>query len=278
MKILFIGDVVGAAATDHLAKCIPQLRDAHEVDLVVVNAENCAPNGLGMAAQQVDILCGAGADVITGGNHSWDSPESVDLLSRPDVVRPANVGDAVGGRGVLYLRVGGSEVTVVNLADACAMRSAPLVRDTFRPAYRAWTEIERRGTVLVDYHGDHVIEKLIFARAVDGEAAAVLGTHTHEATLAMHLLPGGTAVVCDVGMTGPLGGVQGFAHHSFVSGLKTTGNPFSLPLPPVTEGPISLGAVLLDVAGQRTRHITRIDESGRTPAAAGTSSVSGRDS
>ncbi|WPB87778.1 YmdB family metallophosphoesterase [Streptomyces malaysiensis] len=80
MILLFIGDIVGDAATKYVAGRLPGLRAQHNVDLVVVNAENCAANGLGMGAVQVELLLRSGADVITGGNHSWDSEESVDLL------------------------------------------------------------------------------------------------------------------------------------------------------------------------------------------------------
>jgi metallophosphoesterase (TIGR00282 family) len=256
--VLFFGDIVGEDATAYLARRVIDLRDEHHADLVITNAENCAPNGLGMATKQIDLLLTSGVDVITGGNHSWDSSESVELLDHPAVVRPFNVGPNVPGRGLLHLSVAGVDLTILNLADACAMRSVRALDGTFRPAYQGWSEADRRGTVIVDYHGDHVIEKLIFARAVDGEAAAVLGTHTHEPTLPLHILPGGTALVTDVGMTGPIGGVQGFGYDSFVEGLRTVGNPFALPLPVPLHGPIALGGVLLEIEDGRTRRLERL--------------------
>lgn len=258
MIVLYCGDVVGERATTRLADCLPTLRRRHRVDLVVVNAENCAPNGLGMGAKQVHQLLDAGVDVITGGNHSWDSEESVALLDHPRVIRPANLAPGVPGRGVVHLDVGGEPVTVVNLADHCAMRSVTATAGRFRPAYDGWREADRRGTVLVDYHGDHVLEKQIFAHAVDGEATAVLGSHTHEATGPLHVLPGGTGFVTEVGMTGPTGGVQGFDPGNLVTGLRELGDPFAVSLPPVSLGPLVLGAVVLAVSDRRTVRIDRV--------------------
>jgi metallophosphoesterase (TIGR00282 family) len=258
MNLLFIGDIVGAPATRYVADRLLGLRSRYDVDLVVANAENCATNGLGMGREQVECLLANGVDVITGGNHSWDSEESVELLDCPQVVRPANVGTEVPGKGVIHVPVGDETVTVINLADACAMHSVKATAGTVDPAYAAWSSADRRGYTLVDYHGDHVLEKQIFAHAVDGEATAVLGTHTHEATERLWLLPGGTAFVTEVGMTGPEGGVQGFAPPHLVTGLRTEGNPFAGPMPPVADGPVVLGAVLLEITGGVTSGIRRI--------------------
>lgn len=258
MNVLFFGDIVGTKATRYVAERLPELRREHHVDLTIANAENCAPDGLGMTWRDVDCLIEAGVDVITGGNHSWDSQESADTLAHPRVLRPLNLADGVTGRGITWLDVGRDPVTVLNLADACAMRSVKATAGKFRSAYPAWRGADRRGIVIVDYHGDHVMEKQIFARAVDGEAAAVLGTHTHEPTEPLYILPGGTALVTDVGMTGPAGGVQGFHYDSFVTGLKDKGDPFALPLPAPLDGPIVLGAVLLEIEQGKTRRLCRI--------------------
>jgi hypothetical protein len=263
VNVLFFGDIVGPEATAYVADCVPRLRRDFAVDLVIANAENCAPSGLGMTVALVERLLASGVDVITGGNHSWEGTESGDVLSHPSVLRPLNVADGAPGKGLLVLELAVGPVTVVNLADARALESAAAVAGNVLPPYPCWLASERRGSVIVDFHGDHVIEKQIFAYAVDGEAAAVVGTHSHEPTLPLHILPGGTALVTDVGMTGPLGGVQGFAHGNFVSGLKQKGNYFAPPLPGPVRGPISVGAVVLEVEGGRTRRIDRLDRTGR---------------
>jgi metallophosphoesterase (TIGR00282 family) len=257
--VLFVGDVVGPEATAYVASRLPELRREHGVDLAVVNAENCAPSGMGMTVELVELLFEGGADVVTGGNHSWDGPEAAEALEHPRVLRPYNVSEDLPGKGIISTEASGETITILNLAGAAAFGATDDAPVKALPVYPAWRNIQPRGTVLVDFHGDHVIEKQIFAYAVDGEATAVLGTHTHEPTLPLHILPGGTALVTDVGMTGPLGGVQGFAHGSFVAGLKQEGDPFALPLPGPVAGPIALGAVILEMEEGKTRSIERLD-------------------
>jgi 2',3'-cyclic-nucleotide 2'-phosphodiesterase len=258
VKVLFLGDIVGERATEHAAERVPKLRAEYGIDIAIANAENCAPNGLGMATKQVEQLLAAGVDVITGGNHSWDSDESVDLLALEQVIRPSNLSEPVAGRGVIHVDVPAGTVTVINLADYCAMKSVKAVAGRFVPAYESWLRAEKRGVVIVDYHGDHVLEKQIFAHAVDGAAAAVIGTHTHEPTAPLHILPGGTAFVTEVGMVGPVGGVQGFDPGPLVAGLQTTGNPFSGSMPGTLDGPVNMGAVMFQLDGGRTVRLERV--------------------
>jgi 2',3'-cyclic-nucleotide 2'-phosphodiesterase len=258
MNVLFFGDIVGAEAAACVAERLPGLRAELAVDLAIINAENCAGSGLGMARKQVEQILQAGADVITGGNHSWDTPESVELLSNTHVIRPNNVGVDIPGRGILSVAVGSQEITVINLADFCAMKSVKAIKNTFYPAYKCWRDSEKRGVVIVDYHGDHVLEKQIFAHAVDGEATAVIGTHTHEPTSDLHILPHGTAFVTDAGMIGPGGGVQGFDPTCLVAGLRANGDPFSGPMPAVRVGPVTGEAILLEISGSLTKSIRRV--------------------
>jgi 2',3'-cyclic-nucleotide 2'-phosphodiesterase len=258
MRILFVGDIVGARASARVAERLPSLRAELNVDLAIINAENCAPSGLGMASKQVDQLFEAGADVITGGNHSWDTPESIELLARDRVIRPNNIGSGIPGHGITHVAVGPQEVTVINLADACSMKSVKIIKGTLYSAYKSWRESHKKGVIIVDYHGDHVLEKQIFTHAVDGEAAAVIGTHTHEPTSALHILPKGTAFVSDAGMVGPAGGVQGFDPTCLVAGLKANGDPFSGPMPSVGVGPVIGDGILLEISGSRTVSIRRV--------------------
>jgi calcineurin-like phosphoesterase len=121
----------------------------------------------------------------------------------------------------------------------------------------AWRALQRRGVAVVDFHGDAAWEKMIFATAIDGEAAAVLGTHTHEATETLHILSGGTGFVADVGMTGPTGHPGGFPLAHFAATCR--GDDWRA-LPPFTlaAGPMILGAVLLCIEDGKTLSITRI--------------------
>jgi metallophosphoesterase (TIGR00282 family) len=256
--VLFIGDIVGPRAAAWVAERLPLLRDAYDVDVVIANAENCAPSGTGTSAHSVDLLLSQGVDVVTGGNHSWEGDDADITLSYSQVLRPANASAALPGRGLVTIDAGGEDLTVLNIADVRAL--GPDARDGATPPYLSWLDADRRGTTIVDFHGDHVLEKQVFAYAVDGEAAAVLGTHSHEPTLPLHILPQGTGFVTDVGMTGPLHGVQGFDHRRFVAGLKLDGRYLAPPLPTPGAGPIAFGAVVLEIAGGRTTRMERVDE------------------
>ena len=125
------------------------------------------------------------------------------------------------------------------------------------PMYEAWLDAELRGTVIVDFHGDSAWEKMEFATAVDGRVAAVFGTHTHEPTVNLHVLPGGTALVADVGMTGPSGSPGGFPLVHFAAEFKGEDSG-SLPPFELAAGPIALGAVWLRIEAGKTREIERV--------------------
>lgn len=275
MNVLVVGDVVGPEAARWLAGRMPDLRREHGVDLVVANAENCAVtgpspmNGFGMTGELVELLLGSGVDVITGGNHSWDGPEAVEVLSYPEVLRPHNVPDEAPGKGMLTTKTGaaGEAVTVVNLVSETAKLPDKLAPDP-TPPYGAFEKLAasllhsgHAGTILVDFHGDSPWEKMSFAASVDGwepSVAAVLGTHTHDPTARCHLLPGGTALVTEVGMTGRLGWTGGgFDPAHFAAALK--GEELgSLPPYELSDGRMVLGAVLLRLEGGKATAAGRI--------------------
>ncbi len=254
LRLLFVGDIVGPAAVAHLADRLPGLRRSLGLDLVVANAENATlsgrevERGFGMSRDAIATLLAHGVDVVTSGNHAWDQPDAAEVLAHPRVLRPFNLPPGRPGRGVATVAVGDAPVTIVNLADRDAIPDA-------LPVWAAWQTIAPAGTVVVDFHGGRIAEKVGFAFAVDGEAAAVLGTHTHEPTLPLHLLPGGTALVVDVGMTGPTGGWGGIDPAPAVARLSGAPPPRPVGL---ASGPVALGAVLLTVEAGRTTEIERV--------------------
>ena len=257
MRALFIGDVVGPAAVGYLVDRLPRLRADLALDVVIANAENCGPTGIGMTVALVERLKTAGVDVVTSGNHAFDGPEVASVLALPRVLRPLNLADGVLGRGSITIDVAGEPLTVLVLADRDALALAPAVAAFGRRPWDAWTAADRPGTVIVDYHAQSDMEKHAFANAVDGVAAAVIGTHTHEPTLPLHLLPSGTALVADVGMTGPTGGIEGFDAGRFVEIVRGTPPSAARPVG-VASGPIVLGAVVLDIEAGRTTAIRRV--------------------
>lgn len=258
MNILFIGDLVGPAAVHYLTGRLPELRRTHAIDLVIANAENSAPGGAGMTVSLNTALFAYGVDVITSGNHSWDGGEAEQALAQDRVLRPYNLPSGVSGSGVISVQVGDEVVTVINLADSAAMNRlyTPTIPADLISAFTCWEGIPRQGTVIVDYHGESMNGKQAFAHFVDGQAAAVLGTHTHEPTLLLHLLANGTAFVGDVGMTGSYGGVQGFDPPLFIR--RYLGHPEAEEYAKVVEAPISLAAVLLHTIAGRTTAIRRL--------------------
>lgn len=264
-NVLFVGDIVGPEAARWLAERLPELRYEHGAHLVVANAENCAitgpspMNGFGMTSELVELLLSSSVDVITGGNHSWDGLDTEEVLAHPRVLRPYNVPEDTSGKGILETETASGPITIVNLISETAKLPGKLSPDP-SPPYEAWRSLRDEGprTILVDFHGDSPWEKMSFATAVDGEAAAVLGTHTHDPTARCHLLPGGTAFVTEVGMTGRLGWTGGgFVPGHFAAALR--GDDLSF-LPPyeLTTGPMTLGAVLLGLKGSKAVAVERV--------------------
>jgi calcineurin-like phosphoesterase len=252
-----VGDLVGPDAVAYLAERLPGLRRDRDLDLVIANAENCAVTapvpygGFGMTVALVEQLLESGVDVVTSGNHGWDGPEADAVHRHPRVLRPHNFPEGVMGKGVTALEVGGERVSVLNLGSPTAVMPKAL------PPYGSWSAAGLEGTVIVDFHGDSAWEKMEFATAVDGGVAAVLGTHTHEPTVNLHILPGGTSLVVDVGMTGPSGSPGGFPLEHFAAEMKGK-DPGALPPFELATGPTTFGAVLLRIEGGKTLHIERV--------------------
>ncbi len=256
MNVLVIGDIVGPEAVNYVVHRLPDLRRSLALDLVVANAENAAItgptpwDGFGMTVEIVARLLESGVDVVTSGNHAWDGPEAEAVHRHPRVLRPHNVPDELPGNGLMAIDIGAETVTVVNLCDRVAEPRA-------LPVYAAWLAAERRGTVVVDFHGDSAWEKMIFATAVDGEAAAVIGTHTHQRTNDLVILPGGTAFVADAGMTGPGGSLTGFSLDHFAARYQRD-SWSDLPPFQLAPGPIELGAVWVRIDAGRAVEINRV--------------------
>jgi hypothetical protein len=258
IRALFVGDVVGPTAVEWLASRLPALRAEHAIDLAIIDAENCAADAASMTVEGVQRLVDAGADVITGGNHAFEGAEVEAVLSHERMLRPLNVAASVPGRGAFTTHVRGQEVRVVVLADRAALEVAPpFARMTIEP-YAAWSALPSAPTTIVEIHALSVMAKQSLAYALDGEVAAVLGTHTHEPTLPLHLLRGGTALVTEVGMTGPRDGPQGMNPQRVIDRVR---DPAASAAPPVgpAEGEIILGAVLLEIERGLTRRITRLN-------------------
>jgi len=207
MKLLFVGDVVGGIGRRTLAALLPALRERHQPDFVVVNAENAA-GGVGITAKIARQLLERGVDAITLGNHAFRHREVYEYLDTESrIVRPANYPRASPGRGVTVVENGPLKLGVVNLSGSLFVEAA---RSAFAEADAALADLRGRADhVLIDMHAEATSEKVAMGWHVDGRVTACLGTHTHVPTADARVLPGGTAYCTDVGMTGPRGGVIG---------------------------------------------------------------------
>ncbi len=202
VRLLFIGDVVGAPGRKAVASLLPGLRQQHGVDVVVANGENSA-GGSGITPDTAADLFAAGVDVITCGDHLFDQPEVAELLdSETRFVRPLNHPPGTPGQGsTVWEHPGLPAVAILNLQGRTFM---PPMENPF---HAARAEVKRlRGlarVIFVDMHAEATSEKIAMARMLDGQVSAVIGTHTHVQTADEQILPGGTAFLCDAGFTGP---------------------------------------------------------------------------
>jgi 2',3'-cyclic-nucleotide 2'-phosphodiesterase len=207
VKLLFVGDVVGGLGRRTLAELLPGVRERHHPDFVVVNGENAA-GGLGITRKTAREMLDLGVDVITLGNHAYRHREVYEYLDQePRIVRPANFPKGSPGRGHTVVEANGLRLGVVNLSGLLFLEA---VRSPFAEVDAVLAELRGKAdTVLVDMHAEATSEKVAMGWHVDGRVLACLGTHTHIPTADGRVLPGGTAYITDVGMTGPRGGVIG---------------------------------------------------------------------
>lgn len=207
MKLLFVGDVVAGIGRRALATVLPALREEHQPDFVIVNGENAA-GGVGITRKTAQELLELGVDAITLGNHTYRHREVYQYLdNEPRIVRPANFPKGSPGRGHTVVESNGLRLGVINLSGQVFLEA---VRSPFAEADAALAELRgATDAVLVDMHAEVTSEKVALGWYLDGRVMACVGTHTHVATADARVLPGGTAYITDVGMTGPRGGVIG---------------------------------------------------------------------
>jgi metallophosphoesterase (TIGR00282 family) len=208
MKLLFVGDVVGRPGRRILADQLPRLVDHHRADYVIVNIENAA-GGNGITHKVFAELDELPIDCYTTGNHVWDKKDVLDILRQePRLLRPHNYPAANPGRGVYVGRTpAGIPVATLNLQGRVFMQA---LDNPFAAAEELLADLEPEvKVVFVDFHADATSEKQAMGWHLDGRASAVIGTHTHVPTADERILPGGTAFLTDVGMTGPYESVIG---------------------------------------------------------------------
>jgi metallophosphoesterase (TIGR00282 family) len=216
--ILFVGDIVASAGRRTLKALLPGLREELGLDFVVANGENAA-GGIGITPKHADELFAAGVDVITLGNHTYRHREVWPYLdAQPYILRPANFMRTQPGRGTCIFERDGASLGVVNLSGNLFMQTATPAFTTIEDALR---EVAGADHVLVDMHAEATSEKVAMGWFLDGRVTAVVGTHTHVPTADARVLPGGTAYITDVGMTGARGGVIGVKREQSIAVFRS---------------------------------------------------------
>ena len=254
LKILAVGDVVGAPGVERVRRCLRQLKRRCGADFTVVNGENAAV--VGIRPHQAEAILDAGADVITMGNHTWGKREIVPFLEEsPYILRPANYAPQVPGRGWGIYETKAGPAAVIDLIGRCNMDYTP--DNPFLLVEKILKQIDVR-IILVELHAEATSEKLAMGYMLDGRVSAVWGTHTHVPTADTRILPKGTGYVTDLGMTGPRDSVLGIRPDLSIA--KFRGD--------LTEryrwadGPTKMEAVLftVDAATGKCRKAERVDE------------------
>ena len=242
MRLLFLGDVVGAPGVSAVRTLVPALRQSERLDVVVANAEN-ASNGSGLTPRDYRQLRAAGVDAVTLGDHIYRKVEIVDVLTRPDepICKPANFPTAAPGRDHVLVTVGGVRLAVVSLLGRTYMK--PHADCPFTAADRVLAQLKGKADVImVDVHAEATADKYLMLHHLKGRVAAVFGTHTHVQT-ADEQIRDGTAFVCDVGMCGPFDSVLGRR----VDRLLSTAIDFVPTMFDVATGDVRLSGAIVDV-------------------------------
>src|SRR5205809_6663873 len=249
MRILFVGDNVGAPGRLILNVRLADVVSQREIDLVIVNGENAA-SGFGITPRLAQELLNLGVAVITGGNHSWDRKEILEYLPHePRLLRPANFPEGNPGSGTYVgTAKNGTKYAVLNLQGRVFMTP---IDDPFRKADSELAKIpEDVALVFVDMHAETTSEKIAMGWYLDGRATAVVGTHTHVTTADEHVLPQGTAYITDVGMTGPHGGVIGMDRNGIITKFLN-GLPARFE---VASGDVQMNCILIETDDEGPRN------------------------
>lgn len=253
MRILFLGDVVGAPGRNALIAHLAEIKKDHAIDFVVINGENAA-GGRGITPKICIDLLRAGAAVVTTGDHVWDQREIVDYFpTEPRLLRPINFVDAPGA-GSVVLETAKGKVGVLNAMGRIFMN--PPLENPLTLLESEIKHLKKEGVkiLMLDFHAEATSEKIAMGRALDGKVALVVGTHTHVQTADETIFPGGTAYLTDAGMCGPEVSVLGREVEPVIWRFRT-GLPTRFP---VAGGPVRLCGVTVEV-DEETGKATRVE-------------------
>lgn len=254
MKLLLLGDVVGKRTVAHLESRLGALRKELGADMVIVNAEN-ATDIRGLSAEDAQTLLDRGADVLTGGNHTFQNRSIYGMLDDcPYLLRPLNAAAEAPGCGETVFDCRGTRVLVLNVLGMSGMEAYGSPFEAVDRALRR--NAGRYDFAVADIHAEATAEKLALGYYLDGRAAVVFGTHTHVQTADERILPGGTAYITDLGMCGPENGILG-TDKAVILKRFTTGLPQKFT---VADGKIRLCGALVQIENGKSVSIRRFCE------------------
>lgn len=257
MKILFIGDIVGSPGREAVKELLPQLQKEYSLDFVIANAENAA-GGSGITPKVAQELFDMNIDVLTSGDHIWKKREIFEIIDKEErILRPLNFPSGAPGRGYcVFKSKEGNKIGVVSLQGRVFLEALECPFKAARQAQEALSQEAK--VIIVDIHAEATSEKVALGWYLDGKVSAVLGTHTHIQTADERILPGGSAYITDVGMTGPQDSVIGRRIEDVLQRFIT-----AVPVRfEVASGNIWLQGAVLDIDEQtgKARSIVRIQK------------------
>src|SRR6059036_834465 len=253
LTVLFLGDIVGAPGRNAVIARLPELKEKHALDFIIVNGENAA-GGRGITGKITIELLRAGVSVVTTGDHIWDQKEIIQFLDlEPRLLRPLNYPDGAPGSGSIVLETAKGKIGVINVQARTFMQ--PILENPFRAVEATVMKMrEETINIIVDAHGETTSEKIALGRFLDGKVSAVIGTHTHVQTADEQIFPGGTAFMCEAGFTGPHESVIGSEIEPIIKRFMT-----NMPQKfEVAKGRVLLQGAILDL-DERSGRATRIE-------------------
>lgn len=253
MRILAIGDVIGAPGRTYLKDNLQNIKNEFNIDFIIANGENSS-GGLGMNPKAFSELTGAGVNAITLGNHTWRKKDILKVIDDTRVIRPINYLDGTAGRGFRFFNVNGKRILVINAVGRVYMEP---VNNPFLAVRSAINEMaDKADIIIVDFHAEATSEKKAMGYLLDGKVNLVFGTHTHVQTGDETILPKGTAYITDIGMTGPRESIIGADKSIIITSFLT-----EIPeKKEVATGDVELNAVMIEIddGTNKTVSITRI--------------------
>ncbi|MCE1164509.1 MAG: TIGR00282 family metallophosphoesterase [Bacteroidetes bacterium] len=255
VKILFIGDVVGQPGYKITKLLLPGMIEKENIDFVIANGENIS-EGMGILKRDSDELLSLPINILTGGNHTLDKIQSHKFINESqNILRPLNYPKGVYGSGYgIYPVRDGLKIAVINLIGRVYMKPLDC---PFRAFDRIYEKVRAETSIIfIDFHAEATSEKIAFGWYADGKVSAVVGTHTHVQTADSRILPGGTAYITDVGMTGPYDSVIGMKKETSIK-RYLYGTPFKHE---VAEEDVKFAGVLIEIDAEtgKSKSIKRI--------------------